>query len=396
VTPAPHPDSQSRIGSISKTFTAALVLGLRDEGKLALDEPIAAHLPNLAGIGSLTARQLLGHVSGLQREPVGPWWERAEGCDVDALLAEIGPTAAVHPPWRTYHYSNLGYGLLGAVVATITGESWYESLRSRILDPLDMRRTTYEATAPFLAGYVIHPFDGQLREEPRLDAGAMAPAGQLWSTVEDLARWTAFLLDPRPAVLSPATVAEMCAPVAISDLESWTSGHGLGVELWRAGERVYVGHTGSMPGYLAVLMAHRPTQTGVVAFANTYSLASGSIAGLGLDALTAVLDTEPEPRSPWKPVAGEPPAHAAPLLGTWWWMGRHHEMTWDGGLVMAMPDRPAVTPWRFTQVGADEWLCDSGENDGETMRVRRDGAGTPVELDIATFLFSRDPWPSRI
>ena len=61
-----------------------------------------------------------------------------------------------------------------------------------------------------------------------------------------------------------------------------------------------------------------------------------------------------------------------------------------------MPGRPAVTPWRFAPVGPDEWRCHTGMNDGETMLVRRDDTGTPVELDIATFVFVRDSWPAHV
>ena len=105
----------------------------------------------------------------------------------------------------------------------------------------------------------------------------MAPAGQLWSTVTDMAKWAAFLTDPAPAVLARETVDEMCAPVVISDLESWTGGYGLGLQLYRVGERVFVGHGGSMPGYVAQLAVHRRSRLGVIAFANSYGLTGTSI-----------------------------------------------------------------------------------------------------------------------
>ncbi len=117
-----------------------------------------------------------------------------------------------------------------------------------------MTRTTYHPTEPFARGYVVHPWHDTLREEPRLDAGAMAPAGQLWSTVADLAKWAAFLADPDPAVLAPARRVARCAPRSRS--ATWrpgAGGHGLGLQLWRRGERVFVGHSGSMPGYLSTL-----------------------------------------------------------------------------------------------------------------------------------------------
>ena len=258
--PRPDPKTQYRIGSITKTITATMVLQLRDEGFFDLDDLLYRHLPGTP-VGGVTLRQLLGHVAGLQSEPDGPWWERSPGGSTDRLLAELAPEKQAGPPFRRFHYSNLGYGLLGAVLHRVTGEDWAALAGKRVLDPLGMKRTSVQPVEPFARGYVVHPIDGSLHEEPRLDAGAMAPAGQLWSTVTDMVKWIAFLSDPAPAVLSRETVDEMCTPVVVSDA-AWTAGHGLGPQLFRDGERVYAGHSGSMPGYQAMMLVHRPSRTG--------------------------------------------------------------------------------------------------------------------------------------
>jgi CubicO group peptidase (beta-lactamase class C family) len=311
---------------------------------------------------------------------------------VDAFLAELTPEKAAYPPLRGYHYSNMAYGLLGVVTERITGESWETQLAKRLLEPLGMTRTTYHAMEPFARGYVVHPWHGTLREEPRHDAGAMAPAGQLWSTVEDLATWADFLAVPSSAVLDPATVAEMCAPVAIADPERWTAGHGLGLQLWRRGERVYVGHSGSMPGYQAMLVVHRASRTAVVTFANAYNFGRS---GLAFDLLDAVLDTEPAPVTPWRPGAA-PPADVEPLTGRWWWMGREYQAAWHESARELVLTRVGedLPPWRFTAESPDRWRCRSGMNDGEIMAVRRGRGGAVAALDIATFVFTRDPWPA--
>jgi CubicO group peptidase (beta-lactamase class C family) len=390
------PDTQFRIGSITKTMTAALVLRLRDEGRLSLDDLVYRHLPGTA-VGGVTLRQLLGHVSGLQREPDGDWWERAPGVDVDTLLANVTPEKLAHPPYRGHHYSNLAYGLLGAVLQRISGDEWSVLLTKRLCEPLGLLRTTYHPREPYARGYVVHPWEGTLREEPRHDSKAMAPAGQLWSTLSDLARWAGFLADPDPAVLAPATVAQMCAPVVIHDQERWTGGHGLGLTLWRRGERVYAGHTGSMPGYLAVLAVHRPSGTGVVAFANAYTLhgtqqGGRGIGAFGADLLTTVLDREPAPARPWRPVSAPPP-ELAPLCGRWWWMGREYEVGWEAeaGELMVTPLSTGGEPWRFAPEGADRWRGTAGMNDGELLLVRREPGGEVRALEIATFVFTRDP-----
>jgi hypothetical protein len=194
-------------------------------------------------------------------------------------------------------------------------------------------------------------------------------------------------------VLAPATLREMCAPVVMSDLDAWTEGHGLGLELYRRGERVYVGHGGSMPGYLANVATHRRSGTGVAVFANAYTLRGTSIQRLCLDVLDAVLDGEPSPPQPWRP-APEPPEAVVALLGRWWWMGREYAATHDhssGELVISSLSRPRPG-MRFAQESADRWRGVAGENDGEILHVIRDAEGVPVTLDIATFLFSRAPF----
>jgi CubicO group peptidase (beta-lactamase class C family) len=387
--PRPDPKTQYRLGSITKTMTATMIMQLRDEGFFSLDDLLYRHLPGTS-VGGITLRQLLGHVSGLQREPDGPWWELSAGGDLDKFLADLTFDKVAGQPFRSYHFSNLAYGLLGAVLHRVTGDHWADLIGKRVLDPLGMKRTTYAPVEPFARGYVVHPLQQSLHEQPRLDAGAMAPAGQLWSTVTDMVKWAAFLSDPTPAVLSRDTVDEMCTPVVISDLESWTAGHGLGPELYRAGERVFVGHGGSMPGYVSQLVVHRPSRTAVIAFANAYGLRGTSIRAVSLEALTAVLDAEPTVPAPWK-AARIPDGTGSELGGRWWWMGREYEIGMDGDeLVVTCLSAPAAA-WRFAAEAPDRWRGRSGTNDGEILEVRRDADGTVTVLDIATVLFSRDP-----
>ncbi|MEQ4305489.1 serine hydrolase domain-containing protein [Plantactinospora sp. B6F1] len=392
-TPPPDPDLQYRIGSITKTMTAVLLLRQRDEGLLDLDDPLHRHLPGNP-LGAVRLRQLLGHVAGLQREPDGEWWERSTGVDPDTLLAGLTGDKLAFPPHRAFHYSNLAYGLLGTVLERVTGESWWKLVRSRLLDPLGMTRTSYQATEPYARGYVVHPWHGTLREEPRTDTGAMAPAGQLWASLTDLARWAGFLAAPDPQVLGPDSAAEMCVPVAMADPDVWTAGYGLGVELHRVGDRVYVGHGGSMPGYVATFSVHRPSGTGVVGFANAYGLRAASLPALGRQVLSTVLDAEPTPVQPWRPATAPPDAEVAELTGRWWWMGREFEVSWEPTaeeLVVRQLLAGTVPPWRFGRDAAGRWRGRSGMNNGEILAVRRDPTGAVTALDIATFVFTRDP-----
>jgi CubicO group peptidase (beta-lactamase class C family) len=387
--PVAGPEAQFRLGSITKTFTAAVLLGLRDEGRLSLDDPLEAHLPGTAA-AVVTVRTLLSHVGGLQREPDGLWWERNPGVSVQELVNATTADKVACPSYTRYHYSSLGYGLLGAVIEQITGMSWWDAVATRLTGPLHMARTTYQAEEPFSRGYVVHPVHATLREEPRHDHVAMAPAGQMWTTVADLAVWGAFLADPRPDVLSVASAASMATPAVIVDPDAWTTGAGLGMQLWRRGERIFVGHTGSMPGYLAVLALHRPSRTGAVAFANTYSLLSGTISGLGLSLVEAVLDSEPAPSpAPWQPGLTPPPEIEA-LCGPWWWMGQAINvwMGADGELCLASSPDPAC---RFVAEGPDTWRGQDGDQAGEILRVLRTSDGMVTGLDLSTYVMTREP-----
>src|SRR4051812_18954509 len=110
------PGTRFRIGSITKTFTAVLVLQCRDEGLLDLDDPVSAHL-DVPKHGELTIRRLLSHTSGVQREPYGDMWDTLATPSLDETLASLARAERVLPPGRRFHYSNLGFALLGHLAA---------------------------------------------------------------------------------------------------------------------------------------------------------------------------------------------------------------------------------------------------------------------------------------
>src|SRR3954467_9124965 len=122
----PHTDVQYRLGSISKTVTAVLVLRLRDEGRLSLDDPLDRHLPGTP-LGDRTVGQLLSHLAGAGSESPGKWWERTPGTTLNGL--GLSDEDVVLPAARRFHYSNLGFGLLGALVAEVRERAWEEVAR---------------------------------------------------------------------------------------------------------------------------------------------------------------------------------------------------------------------------------------------------------------------------
>jgi CubicO group peptidase (beta-lactamase class C family) len=384
----PTPDLQYRIGSITKSMTAAVVLQLRDEGMVDLSDPLGRHVPE-APHADRTLRSLLSHASGIQAEPVGLWWERSPGVDWPSLAAANARSAGVLPVGAQYHYSNLGYALLGQVVARCRRRSWQDSVQQHLLAPLRMRRTTYSPVQPHAEGFSLHPMTGVLTDEPAHDTGAMAPAGQLWSTVDDLCRWLSVLLNPQPEVLGAEAVADMTTPQ--SGASDDPSGYGLGLRLSRTGERLLVGHTGSMPGFLAGMFGDPRSRVGAVVLAN-------GTTGLDVEGLPRTLIETVLAHEPFVPAEWVPPSDVDPLLmelaGLWHWGNSAYVATAEGETLVLAQLRGGRSS-RLRVENRDRLVGLDGYFAGEDLHVMRAADGSINHLDLATFVFTREPYDPR-
>lgn len=386
--PEPGPATQYRIGSITKPFNAILVLQLRDEGRLCLDDPLDDHLPGTP-VGDVTIGDLLTHRSGLRREPPGEFWEATPGSSGGALVAGLGKEDVSPRARGVGHYSNLGFALLGLVVARLRDLPWAEALDRHVLRPLELRDTTYLPREPHARGLRVDPLTQAAIPEPAPDTGAMAPAGQLWSTPGDLGRFGSFLADPVAEVLAPATVEEMCRPHVVLDPDGWTAAHGLGLQLFRRGELVTVGHGGSMPGFLAGLAVHRAS--GVVGSFCTNAWQPGLRAPLSLDLVDLVVDDLARDAAPW---AAQPaPAELRELLGVWWWRGIQHLLHVRHGALhlRRAADTRGAGATRWEPEGPDRYVGVSGPDLGERLEVVRTPAGEVAHLVAGGWRYTRDP-----
>ncbi len=391
--PGAPDDTHYRIGSITKTMTAVLVLQLVEEDRLELSTPIGAVLGPVT-YGDRTVGDLLSHAAGLPAEPAGAWWERAGRSDAftELMAAETGRGPVLAAASR-FHYTNLGFAMLGEAVARLRGEAWWDVVQARILVPLEMGRTSYHPDAGAARGWSVHPHSGALLPEPSSDTGAMAPAGQLWSTVADLGRWGRFLLDGHPAVLSPSMLATAGVPRSTTLARGLDAAHGLGLAVVRSGATTLVGHTGSMPGFLAACFVDRTRRTVAVALANaTAGLDPSGFAG----SLLATLEREePTIPAPWRP-STTVPAPVVDLLGRWYWGATPHDFAWEGAEVVVRGPGGDVT-WRYRVVddsdGQDAVLVGThGYQDAEELLVVRRPDGTISHLDLATFVLTRTPY----
>ena len=384
------PDTQFRIGSLTKTFVAVLVMRLRDEGRLSLDDPLEKHLAD-APVRGLTIGQLLTHTAGLASETPGPWWERTPG-DLRPELADItGDSPSKHPPGRRFHYSNPGFGLLGAVIEEARGQPWAEVLKQEVLDPLEMTRTSFLPQEPYARGTAVHPWADVVMPEVVQDVGRMAPAGQLWSTVEDLCRFATLIASGADSVLSADTVAEMREPRSAAEGDDWEASYGLGIQLLRTPQRMLAGHTGSMPGFLCALWVSVEDDVGAVALANTTT--GLAIGGLSAELVGIVAEREPRIPAPWRPLA-EVDGSLLELTGPWFWgpSGYALKLEADRHFALTALSGAGGRSARFRPAGEGTWIGLNGYFAGETLRPIRDDAGRLSHLDIGSFVFTREPY----
>ena len=373
-------DTQYRIGSITKTMTAVLVMQLRDEGLLALDDPVGRFVPE-TGYRDATVRELLSHTSGMQSEPAGPWWERSDGVAFDQLSDANDGSAAVFARGETFHYSNLGFALLGEAVARLREGSWWDAMTTRLLAPLGMGRTTYLPEEPATQGFSVHHYRGTLTPEPATDTGAMAPAGQVWSTVADLAVFLRFLADGHPQVLAGGTAREMAVPQHPSDE------YALGMRTGRVAGMQLVGHLGSMPGFQAAAFVDQDSGRGLVALTN------GTTGFSGVELAQRMFgDETPPPLPPWAPTAAVPD-WADELLGQWFWGNSAYEIRWHNEQLEFHDVARCSLAEQFAPPGPDGRVLGlSGYHHGETLHVVRRPDGSVSHLECATFVYTRIPY----
>jgi CubicO group peptidase (beta-lactamase class C family) len=382
-------DHAYRIGSITKTFTAVCVMQLRAEGRLELDVQLRTLLPE--ALPGPTLRHALAHLSGLQREPPGEIWETMRPPSREELLAGLENAERVLTPGERWHYSNLAYGLLGEVVAGLRDGSYPETLRTHVLDPLGLERTRLQPREPVATGYFVEPFSNGVRPEPDFEmTETTAALGQLWSTTADLARWGAFLAEGDARVLPKAALDEMARVQTMADHDHWTVAWGLGLGLYRRGDRVYAGHGGAMPGFLASLVVHRADGSGAAVLTN--SGAQVAIETLALDLAETVAELLPGRPAAFQPDEGAPP-EIEPLLGRWWTEGHELVATWRDGRLRT--ELIGASEWNrhstFEPDGDNRWRCVDGRERGELLRVVRDESGMPVKLYFATYPCTREP-----
>jgi CubicO group peptidase (beta-lactamase class C family) len=257
------PATKFRIGSVTKQFTAMAVLILAEQGKLKLDDRVVDLLPGLPRAwADIRVYQLLNHTSGIMhsweipgftKKVMTPW-------PLNSMIDEIKDRPLLFRPGTDVHYSGIGYFLLARIVERVSGQTYEIFLKDAIFDPLGMKDTGGDSDLPIIpgraAGYVH--MDGQLQNAPFIYMPNLTGGGNLYSTVEDLARWDHALTTGR--LISSRSYEKM--------FTAGREGFGYGWKISQVGGHTVIEHSGGVNGFAAHIRRVPDRKIGIFILSN--------------------------------------------------------------------------------------------------------------------------------
>lgn len=373
------PDQVFRIASITKSFTAALLVQMAARGEVALDAPAIRYLPDVPLDPRITLRQLLSHTAGVAENDAVPQPPFGNG---EVPLAEqvrrIAARSLAFEPGTAQRYSNAGYILLAAVIEKVTGQSWDEAMRSRLFAPLGLADTAYDRADMVVPGRVAgYAMDkGVLRNAAPFNVSIPKTAGSLRSTAADLLRWMRALSQGK--AVGAEGFAEMSRPalagVGVQDR------YGLGLYRWQVRGQDAIGHTGQINGFASALFYLPAEDATVVVLANNDGFDAQTLARR----MAAIVIGKPYPL----PAAGGGlPRDATALVGTYGSDPATMRMVALSGarITVARPGRQPI-PVMLDGQGDIHFVPD----ELSYFTPVRDGAGNVIRLDY----FARGEGPA--
>ena len=294
LTPA-RPETVFRIGSLTKQFTAAAIVLLKEQGRLGYEDNLARFVPKFPRGEGVTIRQLLTHTSGLHDFTHIKGFddhEAREPLDTAQMISLIAgqPDLYDFEPGSAWRYSNSGYYMLGAVIETVTGQSLADALQSLLFRPLGLSSTAVDRDGEIVPGRASgYTRDARtpsgFRAADFASAGPPGAAGAVRSTVGNLMRWHEELWAGR--VVSPAGLAEMTSPGrlangsnAIGNARPGQDGYGFGLGMGVKAGRRWIGHNGAINGFSASIKTYPQEQLTLVVLTNTDGAADALLEAL--------------------------------------------------------------------------------------------------------------------
>jgi D-alanyl-D-alanine carboxypeptidase len=381
-------DTVYAVGSITKLFTATLLMQLRDAGRLRLDDPVQEIVPEVPvplrhpGHPPITLRHLATHTSGLAKDsPVG-YWESDDFPPVERLMAELANTEQPYPPGVQWKYSNLAVALLGHALSRIAGEAWEDSIASRIMAPLGMAasapKLVGQQRAQLATGYARSPGAWPPKVLAHQDLGGISAGGSMHATAPDMARFIAAQFGDASPVLAAASVAEMHRPVWVAPDWSWGQGIGWRIHRTPAGE-TRIEHGGGVHGFTCRVVLSVADRLGVAVFTN------GSDGSVGVNLSSHALDLlGPVVRR----IAARAAPAAAPMPAEWdrylgryrWVLGDMEIVRRDGQLAMLVQGTlphggPSLETVALVPAGEHAFRLLGSQVRGELLRFVPDADG---------------------
>ena len=267
-----EPSQTFAIASVTKTFTAAAVMKLAEEGRLSLDDTLSTYVPEFGDTSGITIRELLSHTAGVSDRAIlseGPTGFLRQDISLTDLVKQIATKPSDFEHGRRQRYSNAGYILLGAVLEKVAGKTWDAAIRDLVIAPAGLGETDYAPVSTIIplraAGYTNDTTDRTLANAQYISLSVPASAGGLVSTAGDLHRWMRALVNGQ--VVSAENFSLMTTPVIPAEGPS-ASPYGLGFYVWNIRGEAVIGHTGQINGFTSMLAYLPREDVTIVVLAN--------------------------------------------------------------------------------------------------------------------------------
>ena len=380
------PRHRFRVASHSKTFTAAGILKLREEGRLQLDDRVGDFVFGLhADVADTTVMQLLSHTAGLIRDgfDAGQWQDRRPFLNADEIRDDLSRGTTIEPNSR-FKYSNHGYGLLGLVIEAVTGETYVEWIAREIVAASGLEETAPDAplpkATPFAHGHSSKlPLGKRVLIPATNPTNALAPATGFISTAADLARFFGSLSPTaKKSVLSVESRREMTRRQwrdAYNSMERW---YGLGTISGTLGAWDWFGHSGGFQGTITRTLCVPSQDITLSVLTN----AADGLSHVWLDGALHVMQAFAK--------HGAPSRRAAAWTGRYWSLwGATDFLAMDGKVLVANPalPNPVMDASQIEPLGKDRHGVERGcialaggyANHGELARIERDARGRATQ-----------------
>ncbi len=314
------PQSNFRIASMTKSFTAMAVLKLRDKGKLKLDDLVETYIPEMKGqhyltddASPVTIRHLLTHAAGFPED--NPWGDRQLAVTDEAMLKMIKKGIAFsNVPGVAYEYSNMGFAMLGYIIKKVSGEPYQKYITNNILMPLGMTHTywDYNNVPAIQLAHGYRWLNDKWVEQPLLKDGAYGAMGGLITSMDDFTKYVALHLSAWPPAndketgpIKRSSIREMQYPwnigmlvpnyrYASGRLCPIVSAYGYGMRWTKDCEnRIVVGHTGGLPGFGSDWKILRDYGIGIISFSNLTYARAALVNTQALDTIIALAKLQP-------------------------------------------------------------------------------------------------------